>query len=208
VEYKRERYDDIINNTQQYSTIVAPIISAERKVFDDINTPGKGYRLFMEARTGLQAIGSDIDFVQLRAEANYIRAIGASNRILLRGEFGTTISDDFALLPPSQRLYAGGDRSIRGYGYREIGEGVGTIVGGQHLAVASVEFEHMFTPTWGAAAFVDAGDAYDEKFDANIGVGLGLRWRSPVGPIRIDLAHGLNEADQNIRLHISLGPDL
>lgn len=208
LEYKRERYDDAITNAPIYSTIVAPIISAERKVFDDINTPGKGYRLFMEARTGLQAIGSDIDFVQLRAEASYIRAIGISNRILLRGELGTTLSDDFALLPPSQRFYAGGDRSIRGYGYREIGEGVGAIVGGQHIAVANVEFEHMFTPTWGAAAFVDAGDAFDEQFDANIGVGLGVRWRSPVGPIRFDLARGLNEPDQSIRLHISLGPDL
>lgn len=208
LEYKRERYDDVITNIPQYSTIVAPVISAQRKKFDDINTPGKGYRLFMEARTGLQAIGSDIDFVQLRAEASYIRAIGISNRILLRGELGTTLSDDFALLPPSQRFYAGGDRSIRGYGYREIGEGVGAIVGGQHIAVASVEFEHMFTPTWGAAAFVDAGDAFDEQFDANVGVGLGVRWRSPVGPIRFDIAHGLNEPDQSIRLHISLGPDL
>lgn len=208
LEYKRERYDDPITSLRQYSTIVAPVISAERKKFDDINTPAKGYRFFLEARTGAKAIGSDIDFVQLRAEANYIRAIGASNRILLRGELGTTLSDDFALFPPSQRFYAGGDRSIRGYGYREIGEGVGTIVGGQHIAIASVEFEHMFNPTWGAAAFVDAGDAFDEQFDANVGVGLGLRWRSPVGPIRFDIAHGLNEPDQSIRLHISLGPDL
>ncbi|MGH8500845.1 MAG: autotransporter assembly complex protein TamA, partial [Methylococcales bacterium] len=168
----------------------------------------KGYRFFLEARTGAKAIGSDIDFVQLRAEANYIRAIGANNRILLRGELGTTFSDDFALFPPSQRFYAGGDHSIRGYGYREIGEGVGAIVGGQHIAVASIEFEHMFTPSWGAAAFVDAGDAFDEQFKTNVGVGLGLRWRSPVGPIRFDLARGLNEPDQSIRLHISLGPDL
>jgi len=208
LEYKRERYDDLITNVHQYSTIVAPIVSAERKKYDDINTPAKGYRFFLEARVGAQAIGSDIDFVQLRAEANYIRAIGASNRILLRGELGTTLSDDFALFPPSQRFYAGGDHSIRGYGYRELGEGVGTVVGGQHVAVASVEFEHMFTPTWGAAAFVDAGNAFDEQFEAKVGVGLGLRWRSPVGPVRFDIARGLDEPDQNFRLHISLGPDL
>jgi len=98
--------------------------------------------------------------------------------------------------------------SVRGSGYCELGEVMCTVVAGKHIAMASVEFEHMFTPTWGAAAFVDAGDAFDEQFNANVGVGLGLRWRSPVGPIRIDIAHGLNEPDQNFRLHISLGPDL
>jgi translocation and assembly module TamA len=208
LEYKRERYEDLIGNVQQYSTIVAPVISAERKKFDDINTPNKGYRFFLEARAGSKAIGSDIDFVQLHAEANYIRALGVGNRLLLRGALGTTLSNDFALFPPSQRFYAGGDESIRGYGYREIGEGVGTIVGGQHLVVASIEFEHMFSPTLGAAAFADAGDAFDEQFDAKVGVGLGVRWRSPVGPIRFDVARGLNEPTQSFRLHVSLGPDL
>ncbi|MEO6172936.1 MAG: autotransporter assembly complex family protein, partial [Arenimonas sp.] len=209
LEYKRERYKNEVLDERSYSTIVAPVISVDRKKYDDINTPSKGYRFFIEARAGSKAIGSDIDFIQLRSELRYIRAISSSNRILLRGELGTTISDEFAGLPPSQRFYAGGDHSVRGYDYRELGPSVSNIVlGGKNLATASVEFEHMFTPTWGAAAFVDAGDAFDEKFNANVGVGLGLRWRSPVGPIRIDLAHGVNEPDQNIRLHISLGPDL
>jgi len=208
LEYKRERFENDLLAIQGYSTIVAPVISAERKKFDDINTPGKGYRFLAEARLGSTAIGSDVDFLQLRSEVRYIRAIGTSNRILLRGELGTTITDDFDSLPPSQRFYAGGDHSVRGYGYRELGETAGVLIGGKNLATASVEFEHMFNPTWGGAAFVDAGDAFDEQFKANIGVGFGLRWRSPVGPIRIDLAHGLNEPDQNIRLHISLGPDL
>lgn len=208
LEYKRERFENDLLGIRGYSTIVAPVISAERKKFDDINTPSKGYRFLAEARLGSTAIGSDVDFLQLRSEVRYIRAIGSNNRILLRGELGTTITDDFDSLPPSQRFYAGGDHSVRGYGYRELGETAGVLIGGKNLATASVEFEHMFNPTWGGATFVDAGDAFDEQFTANIGVGFGLRWRSPVGPIRIDLAHGLNEPDQNIRLHISLGPDL
>ncbi len=208
LEYKRERFENDLLGMRGYSTIVAPVISAERKKFDDINTPSKGYRFLAEARLGSTAIGSDVDFLQLRSEVRYIRAVGANNRILLRGELGTTITDDFDSLPPSQRFYAGGDHSVRGYGYRELGETAGVLIGGKNLATASFEFEHMFNPTWGGAAFVDAGDAFDEQFKANIGVGFGLRWRSPVGPIRIDLAHGLNEPDQNIRLHISLGPDL
>ena len=59
-----------------------------------------------------------------------------------------------------------------------------------------------------ARFFVDAGDAYNDQFNAKVGAGFGLRWRSPVGPIRVDIARGLNEPDQNFRLHISLGPDL
>ncbi len=209
LEYKRERYDDVLLGTRSFSTIVAPVLTAEWKRFDDINSPRKGYRFFLETRVGSKAIGSDIDFVQLRTEARYIRGLGLSNRILLRGELGATITDDFALLPPSQRFYAGGDHSIRGYGYRELGQSAGGVVfGGKNLAVASVEFEHMFNPTWGGAVFVDAGDAYDDQINAKVGVGLGLRWRSPVGPIRIDIARGLNEPDQNFRLHVSLGPDL
>ncbi len=208
LEYKRERYDDLITNVHDFSTIVAPVMSVERKHYDDINSPSKGYRFFVEARVGSTAIGSDIDFVQIRTEARYIHSMGFTNRLLLRGELGTTVTNDFSQFPPSQRFYAGGDRSVRGYAYRELGESAGTIVGGKHLAVASVEFEHMFNSTWGAAAFVDAGDAFDTQFNANVGVGLGMRWRSPVGPIRFDIAHGLNEPQQNFRLHISLGPDL
>ncbi|MGH8104994.1 MAG: autotransporter assembly complex protein TamA, partial [Arenimonas sp.] len=208
LEYKRERFEDELLGERGYSTIVAPVISVERKKFDDINTPSKGHRFLIEARVGSKAIGSDVDFVQLRGEARWIRAISTSNRILWRGELGTTITDEFDDLPPSQRFYAGGDHSVRGYGYRELGETAGVLIGGKNLATASVEFEHMFTPTWGGAVFVDAGDAFDEQFKANVGVGFGVRWRSPVGPIRIDLARGLNEPDQNIRLHVSLGPDL
>jgi translocation and assembly module TamA len=209
LEYKRERFEDIVLGTRSFSTIVAPVLTAEWKRFDDINSPRKGYRFFLEARAGSKAIGSDIDFIQLRAEARYIRAVGVSNRILLRGELGTTVSDNFALLPPSQRFYAGGDHSVRGYGYREIGQNIsGVLLGGKHLAVASAEFEHMFNATWGAAVFVDAGDAYEDQFKAKTAVGLGLRWRSPVGPIRFDIAHGLNAPTQSFRLHVSLGPDL
>jgi translocation and assembly module TamA len=107
------------------------------------------------------------------------------------------------------RFYAGGDKSIRGFDYQEIGvsEG-GEIVGGKYLAVASAEFEHMFTPVWGAAVFIDAGDAFDEDFVVHYGIGAGLRWRSPVGPVRVDIAHGFEQPEEGVRLHISIGPDL
>jgi translocation and assembly module TamA len=69
----------------------------------------------------------------------------------------------------------------------------------------------MFNRTWGAAVFVDAGDAFDraEDLDMQLGAGVGLRWRSPVGPVRVDFAHGFGgDATQSVRLHLNIGPDL
>mgnify|MGYP006147624151 CR=1 FL=1 len=160
-----------------------------------------------------------IDFLQLRAEAGLVRSFGRRHRVLLRAEAGTTVSQDFADFPPSLRFYAGGDRSVRGYGYKEIGQyledasGNRYVFGGKHLVVASVEFERMFTREWGGAVFVDAGDAFDDfesdAFEMQLGVGVGVRWRSPVGPVRLDLAHGLgDDAQDSIRLHLTIGPDL
>ena len=148
-----------------------------------------------------------------------MRSLNWRNRILLRAELGTTITDDFAQFPPLLRFYAGGDQSVRGYGYRDIGQyftgvdGRRYVFGGKHLVVASVEFERMFTREWGGAVFVDAGDAFDDfesdAFEMQLGVGVGVRWRSPVGPVRLDLAHGLGDDAQNaIRLHLTIGPDL
>ena len=138
-----------------------------------------------------------------------MRGFGADWRVLGRAEVGRLVADDYLAFPPSLRFYAGGDRSVRGYGYKDIGQRVqGVNVGGRRLAVASLELERMFTPTWGAAVFVDAGDAYDTRFEWHRGVGAGLRWRSPVGPVRVDLARGLDGPSAGLRLHITIGPDL
>jgi len=206
--YKRERADSFVTGQHDYYTVVFPSMWGQWKSSDDVNTPRRALGLTVEARGGSAALGSQADFLQMRAEGRWIRGFGASNRLLLRGELGTTLGDDFTDLPPSLRFYAGGDNSVRGFGYKEIGTVDGELFGGKHLVVASAEFEHMFTPVWGAAVFVDAGDAFNKNFDAHVGFGAGLRWRSPIGPVRIDIASGVSEPDPGLRLHISVGPDL
>lgn len=218
--FRRERFDDpATGNALAYSTLVYPQLSATWRVGDDPLYPRRGHALHVELRGGHTGIGSDIDFLQARAEANWIRSFDWRNRILLRAELGTTVTDAFGQFPPLLRFYAGGDQSVRGYGYRDIGQpftaldGRRYVLGGKHLVVASVEFERMFTREWGGAVFVDAGDAFDDfdsdAFEMQLGVGVGVRWRSPVGPVRLDLAHGLGDDAQNaIRLHLSIGPDL
>lgn len=216
--WRRERYEDSVTGQDySYSTLVFPSLWAKWVQTDDLLYPRRATGVTLELRGGSTALGSDIDFVQASAKGHWIRGIGRRDRLLLRAEAGTTVSDDFALFPPSLRFYAGGDRSVRGYGYKEIGQyfedvnGDRYVFGGKHLLVASVEYERMFTREWGGAVFVDAGDAFD-SFDAyewEVGVGVGVRWRSPVGPVRVDIAHGLGDAAQSsVRLHFNIGPDL
>lgn len=191
-------------------TLVYPQLSMERSVADDPLYPTRGFRWKVLGRVGNGAFGSAVDFAQIIASATAVTSLGANNRLILRAEAGSTVTDEFERMPPSLRFYAGGDRSVRGYGYQELGplfEG-DQRVGGKRLLVGSVEFERMFTPQWGGAVFVDGGNAFGSRFEAALGVGVGVRWRSPVGPIRIDIGRGLDDPEQGIRLHIQLGPEL
>jgi translocation and assembly module TamA len=131
----------------------------------------------------------------------------------LRGELGAMHVGNFDALPPDLRFFAGGDRSIRGFDYHEIGEqnANGIVIGGQYLAVVSGEYEWYFKEDWGAAVFIDAGDAFSDRFSVNVGAGVGARWKSPLGPIRIDVGfpvHTDRELENSWRLHVQLGPDL
>jgi len=125
--------------------------------------------------------------------------------------FGVTAKSEFDDLPPSVRFFAGGDQSIRGYGYQTLGpkDDQGNVVGGSNLLVASVEYERHVRGNWYGAVFVDAGNAFDAlNVNAAVGVGFGVRWQSPVGPLRIYLAHPMNQSDRTIRVHVVLGSDL
>ncbi len=121
------------------------------------------------------------------------------------------MKDNFSELPASVRFFAGGDRSVRGYDFETLGptDASGVVIGGSHRLEGSLEIDRLFRPQWAVAAFVDSGSAFNNTdVDFSTGVGLGIRWYSPVGPVRLDFAHPLDDPDQNLRIHISLGPDL
>jgi translocation and assembly module TamA len=182
-----------------------------RKAADDLYFPASGYSLLYGLRASYEALLSDTSFVQARAEAKWLRKIGEDGRFIARAGLGAMIVEDFDALPPELRFFAGGDRSVRGFDYQQIGEenASGGVIGGEYLAVASAEYEHYFLENWGAAAFVDAGDAFIGGFNANVGVGLGVRWKSPIGLVRLDVARPVvSDFEHKWRIHLVIGPDL
>ena len=182
-----------------------------RKRADDLLFPTRGLSLLYGLRFGAEQFLSDTSFVQVRAEAKWVRPAKRDSRVILRAAVGAMAVDDFDALPPELRFFAGGDRSIRGFDYQQLGERNenGGVIGGTYQAIVSAEYEYYFLPRWGAAVFVDAGDAYSSSFDANVGAGVGLRWRSPVGLVRVDIATPIvTDEKKRVRLHIVIGPEL
>lgn len=171
----------------------------------------EGYRLSFTVRGASEAVLSSTNFTQAIIAGKHVWPFAERFRLLTRAEFGGTIASDFASIPTSLRFYAGGDNSIRGYGYQTVGprDEEGFMLGGRHIMVGSAEVDYEFRPNWRVAGFWDAGNAFDDITSATRhGAGLGVRWQSPVGPIRIDLAHGFGPEGDSLRLHLTLGPDL
>jgi translocation and assembly module TamA len=178
------------------------------------------------------AFTGSTDFAQVTADGKWIHALGRRSRFIARGSLGATKVGDFDKLPPELRFFAGGDRSIRGYSYQTVGPPLpedlvpealarcaadknrdcqDLVIGGRNLAVASAEYEYYFTRNWGIATFVDTGDAFSTFGDyrQKVGVGVGARWRSPVGMVRVDLGFPVHDdAHHGVELHIVIGPDL
>jgi translocation and assembly module TamA len=194
------------------STLVYPEVSLSRKVADNPTFVRKGWAVNIYARSTVGTLLSDTRFSQIAADAKWIRAFTRRDRLILRGAMGYTVTGNFDALPPQLRFFAGGDRSVRGYGFQTIGpkNAFGRVIGGKNLLVASTEVEHYFTRNWGMAAFVDAGNAFSgTNYSPRIGTGLGVRWLSPVGMIRVDLGTPINDQQRHgVELHLVIGPDL
>jgi len=198
-----------------YASFVFPSLRAEYVDVDDRLAPRRGGGGTLTLRGGKGGADGKARFAQVHASAQWFHGFDADSRLILRGEAGHTFTDELLDLPPSLRYFAGGDRSVRGYGWREIGprirNGIGEpyALGAANVFSASIEYERYFLGPWGAAVFIDTGSAFDGKQpDMHTGVGIGLRWRSPVGPVRIDIARGLTSPDSPFTLGLNIGADL
>lgn len=180
--------------------------SITRRKLDNLLSPTVGYAYNVQLGGAVLPVLTDERF--LRATGRFVsyRPVGASGTFILRGEAGAVASREKAGVPSTLLFRAGGDQSVRGYAYQELGIRQGTaIVPGRYLATASAEYQWFFKPPYGVAFFYDAGNAADtvRELRPKSGYGIGARWRSPVGPINVDVAYG--HAVKKVRLHFSLG---
>ncbi|WP_040297071.1 autotransporter assembly complex protein TamA [Alcanivorax hongdengensis] len=190
--------------------LLIPGFQLSRVKADDPIYPRQGWRLSGKIRFADDALLSSTSFVQTTLSGKLIQPV-LGGRILTRLDLGYTDVADVTDLPASIRFFAGGDSSVRGYGYEALGpeDSNGDVIGGRDLATASLEFDHPITRQWHYAVFTDGGNAFNElnNFDPKYSAGAGIRWRSPLGPIRLDFARALDES-RSWRIHLSMGPDL
>ena len=172
---------------------------------DDFVAPRAGYLGTVEIGGAPPELSTQ-EFLRAIASASLFVPLGRRSDLLLRGQAGGIVAAERAGIPTSFLFRTGGDQTIRGYAFESIGLRRGdAVVGGRRLVVGSVEVTRWLSDAWGVAGFVDAGDAWDEgtPFSLAVGVGIGARFRTPIGPIRADLAYG--EQTGAFRLHFSVG---
>ena len=173
--------------------------------------PRVGHTITAQTSFAFKGLASDQSFVRFYTRAmNFIPLTsdfwpkGAT--LVTLGEIGIVAAPSRSGIPSENLFRAGGAQSIRGYRYLGLGANIGTaVVGARYLAIVSAEYQQPIYKNLLATTFIDVGDASDARtdFKAKIGTGVGLRWRSPIGPINMEAAYG--QDDRRWRLHLSVG---
>ncbi|MGV0885925.1 BamA/TamA family outer membrane protein [Acinetobacter venetianus] len=175
--------------------------------------PTKGFKQTYKVELGTESLLSDANMAILTAGWRFIYSLGENDdhQFVGRGDASYIFTDDFNKVPYNLRFFTGGDQSLRGFDYKSLSpEEDGYKIGGQALGVGSLEYNYQFKDGWRAAIFSDFGNAYDKDFNnpTEYSIGVGIRWRSPIGPIRLDVASGISNDNNPIRLHFFIGPQL
>lgn len=194
--------------TQSHLTLLG--VSVEKTEADNYLFPLNGWHIKAGVQGAIEKLLSDQSILQLEIKTKLISELG-EGRLLSRLDFGTTIVGDLDKLPKSLRFFAGGGQSVRGYGFNSLGETNtdNDVLGGKHLLVGSIEYEHPIQDKWSVSTFLDAGNAYNDFKSPSLkwGAGVGVRWKSPVGAIRVDIGFPQDKFSDP-RLHLSIGSDL
>ncbi len=216
-QYDRARvHDPALPGQQDAASSLSGHYGWIRRDFDDLANPSRGDGLALELGAGLTLSQSPQPYLRSRLRwQSYRPTLESSDRPsrwALRLEAGAVLSPDDGAVPATQRFLAGGEGSVRGYALRDIGvkRADGSVDPGRYLGVASLEWQRPLwldgrRSDWETALFIDAGAVADRSQDLSpkVGVGAGVRYRSPVGPLQLDLAYGLER--RALRLHMSVG---
>ncbi len=182
---------------------------------DDPIFPTDGEYLNLQLRGALDGFASNLTFFQTDLRGVLTRPLFGRDRIITRGHLAYTqvsteavLGIEFNQMPESYEYRTGGDSSVRGYAYESLVSG-SAITGGKHLLVGSIEYEKRLLEEWSIAAFYDLGNAFNDFSDPNLkaGAGVGARWYSPVGLVRLDLAFALDDPGTPWRIHFRIGPE-
>jgi len=184
---------------------------------DDRIYANHGEQLQLSLKGALKDAGSSVSFWQVRFDSRLIRRLHSRGRLIFRSDLAYTdaktlsVLDTFQAndLPKALQFRTGGDLSVRGYSFEEIDGGAQTLVSGKHLVTTSLEYEYRFLDQWSLGVFYDAGNVFNHFDTVKLkqGVGLGIRWHSPVGLVRLDFAYALDKEKGPFSFHLNIGPD-
>lgn len=213
ITYQEDNYIDQEGHTN--SRLVLPRASWEWISAKDRYNTDLGYKARVDTRGTSDQIGSSTEFAQAELNAKAIYSLTDSLRFITRAQLGATAASTLEQIPPSLRFYAGGDNSVRGFMFESLGvivvndDGKRQNIGGTYVVVGSVEFDQVIWGDLSAAVFFDTGNAMNRLNEPLAqGVGVGIRYKTPIGAIRVDLATPISESTHAVRLHLTVGPDL
>ncbi|HEX5639931.1 MAG TPA: BamA/TamA family outer membrane protein [Burkholderiaceae bacterium] len=179
-----------------------------RRSVNNVIEPRSGNIIRLEGTVGATGASVDDAFVRGQGRVQHYIPIGYRDVLILRGDLGYVQAESIATVPTKFLFRTGGTTTVRGYDYESLGVKQGSAtIGGRALAVASAEYVkwlERFDGNWGVAAFVDVGDAAENwgALDPALGAGLGVRFRTPAGPLAVDVAYG--ERERQVRVHFSV----
>lgn len=209
------RYEDFSVASEDDGTFngLVPNISWSKVVADDPINTRNGYKINYYLQGTSEDLLSTSNWFSGQLNYKLIKSLGERMRFIGRTNLGAIWAASVDDVPASQRFFAGGDNSIRGWGFDVLGPDDpldNETVGGRFLAVGSLELEHQIVGNWGGAVFTDFGNAFDPDYqdEWQQSVGVGIRYSTPIGPVRIDLAYALTKDPAGFRLHFAIGPDL
>ncbi|WP_328986091.1 autotransporter assembly complex protein TamA [Thiorhodovibrio winogradskyi] len=210
------QYEDFEVSDQEDSDFngLVPNIAWSRIVADDPINTRNGYRVkaLIQSTVG-GVLSTDASWLSGSLNAKWIKSFGERYRFLTRADLGAIWAAHLDDVPASKRFFAGGDNSIRGWGYDVLGPidpVTKKTLGGRYLAVGSLELQRRIKGKWSATVFTDFGNAFDPEYDAEWeqSAGLGVNYQTPLGQVRVNVAYAFTKNDPGVRLHLVIGPDL
>jgi translocation and assembly module TamA len=210
VTYEDESYRQGSAQRQRVNYL-APAININELVLPASIDPTSGHKTWLTLAASNPALGADTSFARITAGRKQLIGLWGSHLLIARVEAGAVTTDDLDDIPSSQRFFTGGDQTVRGYDFESLSprDANGELTGGKFLNVASLEYSFKILERWRLALFTDSGRAFNSKDEPwHSSVGFGVRWLSPVGQIRVDLAAPIDDDKDGVRLHIFMGPPL